>query len=619
VRAVAVFVLICGVVAAQQLPEGYKLRSKKRVGPLLVFPVESDWKGGVAVATGDDVAGGETEPFRRLLSGLEVPTRALVLPGDVFAFKRFCVAVARGVFGRGKEFPGQSNPVAPVVGLDDTKNAELLLVENNINARLRKLLRRVPKEIRTSDDLIAASFALLATVGMGNTHFAGCFMHEVKRLLNQIVMLQNRKGVFSVGKEDDKSVVAHAAALTAVGECFAMTQDPAYEKFVVAGYRALLAMRLKNGVWAASRAATKPDTFATTWAMLALKSCHYAGIKTDQTVYQKLVSWLKGQEKEQGYACLPEQPKWASPLLASAATGISLVFCFKKPSSSAVQHAVKALLANRKALADDPYTLYFATYLFFHCGGKEWADHIPYLLDVLRHDAVKIPKGLPGGKVAAAAILALSLEICYRYQRYHLRKETLDKGDDAATVFGVLWEAKREIKCRYLGILPPSLRVLLLQERPASDIADALKKLSKRFGLKKPNYAALLEKLKTKVLNTASKIERIFSKSTSGYVLVLPDGRAVVEVFATAKIFKAYKKRVALSLALEAFLNKDTKPAKPQKDFVAKALASVLKYPSPREGVYDLYERGGAVDTLVTVVRRGGSVLHRFGVRKPRK
>jgi len=74
-----------------------------------------------------------------------------------------------------------------------------------------------------------------------------------------------------------------------------------------------------------------------------------------------------------------------------------------------------------------------------------------------------------------------------------------------------------------------------------------------------------------------------------------------------------------LSLALEAFLNKDTKPAKPQKNFVAKALASVLKYPPPKEGVYELYERGGAVDTLVTVVRRGGSVLHRFGVRNPRK
>ena len=250
-----------------------------------------------------------------------------------------------------------------------------------------------------------------------------------------------------VGERGVKYMYNHAIAALALSEAYGMTaaaplRDPAQKAidFLVG------AQNPAKG-WRYSARSGDNDTSVTGWAVMALKSAELSDLRVPRSAYDGALNWLvEATDKASGYAevgytqartgtvVVPgKNESFMGHPAMSAVSVMSRIFIQKKKDPALV--ATTLLLGDLpewKADKIDFYYWYYGSLALFQFDGPEgpcwrkWNEpmknaivpHQRKSVDGCRHgswDPEVERWGMEGGRVYAAAINALTLEVYYRY------------------------------------------------------------------------------------------------------------------------------------------------------------------------------------------------------------
>lgn len=311
-------------------------------------------------------------------------------------------------------------------------------------------------------DVGVTGLALLAFLGAGHTHMdEGRYGDVVKRGLRWLRNTQDPEGCFGP-RSSGHYVYNHAIATLAVVEAYAMTGSTLWKQ---PARKALDFVALCRNPYFAWRYGIKPgdnDTSVTGWMMMSLKSAKLVNdadvaagrpptFGLDADAFDGIRAWIdKMTEPETGrvgYQQRGSGPARPNDLVdrfpaakseAMTAVGVlARVFLGENPKTSqAVQKgaALMAALPPKWDPADgsvDMYYWYYATLAMFQVGDTAWktwdAAMKPAMVSSQRQDGDYClykgswdpidPWGGDGGRVYATAVMAMCLEVYYRYDR----------------------------------------------------------------------------------------------------------------------------------------------------------------------------------------------------------
>jgi hypothetical protein len=295
--------------------------------------------------------------------------------------------------------------------------------------------------------------ATLAFLGAGYTQEEGEFQLTVRKALHYLLGVQNDDGCF--GKKDDEHFVYnHAICTMAIAEAYAMTRA---SKLKGPSQRAVdFIVEAQNEDpergYLGWRYGVKPgesDGSVTGWMVLALKSARVAGLAIPEhcwdgaeRLFEDLTGEVNGYPRT-GYITKGgpnARLREASNFLPNPSIDSINVLCqlfMNKPNtnSTLVRQANIITQENYLPTIDDPdkidyYYWYYASLAIYQMGGvywKKWEKPMINALTGLQRTEDKDSCvygswdpigawGLPGGRVYATAINALTLEVYYRYE-----------------------------------------------------------------------------------------------------------------------------------------------------------------------------------------------------------
>ncbi len=303
--------------------------------------------------------------------------------------------------------------------------------------------------------------ALCAFLGAGYTNRGKHpFAQVVARGLRYLKNVQDPEGCFGP-RQSQHFIYNHATASLAMVEAYGMTESPIFKG---SAQKALDFIALARNPYFAWRYGVKPgdnDTSCSGWMMMALKSAKLIDkdaegrgkqhpLVIDEEAFDGVKSWIDKMTDEYGrtgYVQRGGQPARPMELIdkfpgdkSESMTGVGMlarIFIGEDPRKSEVIKKGADICSklppswNPNDGSIDMYYWYYATLAMYQVGGSQWDSWNKALktavVDNQRHDTDFCmykgswdpidPWGPDGGRVYSTALLAMCLEVYYRYDR----------------------------------------------------------------------------------------------------------------------------------------------------------------------------------------------------------
>ena len=268
------------------------------------------------------------------------------------------------------------------------------------------------------------------------------FGDVVKRALQWLVARQDPEGC--VGERGQKYLYNHTIAALALSEAYGMTAAPVLLDPSQRAINFVVASQNPGKGWRYSARGGDNDTSVTGWAVMALKSAELSGLHFPPSAFAGALSWLNEATEQNGYYRVGYTQAGTGKVYVpgkneqfdhhesmSAVAVMSKIFINKKRDGSltSVNFLVGDLPAWKPGKVDFYYWYYASLALFQYDGPKgpfwsKWNE--PMKNAIVPHqktagcengswDPSADRWGFEGGRVYAAAINALTLEVYYRY------------------------------------------------------------------------------------------------------------------------------------------------------------------------------------------------------------
>ncbi|MBI3857937.1 MAG: terpene cyclase/mutase family protein [Planctomycetes bacterium] len=270
------------------------------------------------------------------------------------------------------------------------------------------------------------------------------FGETVKKGLQWLTLRQDPAGC--VGERGPKYMYNHAIAALALSEAYGMTAAPILKEPAQKAINFLVAAQNPGKGWRYSVGCRDNDTSVTGWAVMALKSAEISGLEFPKAAADGAIAWFNEATDQSGYyrtgynqagtgkVFVPgKNEQFADHPSMSAVAVMSRIFIEKRrsPALSAVNSLVSDLPAWKTGQVDFYYWYYGSLAVFQYDGPKGpcWAKwNEPMKNAIVPHqkteksgcengswDPSEDRWGFEGGRVYAAAINCLTLEVYYRY------------------------------------------------------------------------------------------------------------------------------------------------------------------------------------------------------------
>ncbi len=311
-------------------------------------------------------------------------------------------------------------------------------------------------------DVGVTGTALCAFLGAGYTHRGKSkFARVVGRGLRWLKKVQDAEGCFGP-RSSSHYIYNHATASLAIVEAYAMTGSAIYKS---AAQRALDFIALTRNPYFAWRYGIRSgqnDTSVTGWMMMALKSASIlnktaikrgmaAPLVIDESSFEGVTAWLDKMTDPDtgrvgyitrggGSARAPEMQDRFPVEKTESTTAVGVlarIFSGEDPKKSKSIRLGAELMArclptwNPKDGSIDMYYWYYGTLAAFQCDGNVWRDWSramdASMIQSQRRDTDYCqykgswdpigPWGADGGRVYSTALMAMCLEVYYRYDR----------------------------------------------------------------------------------------------------------------------------------------------------------------------------------------------------------
>jgi hypothetical protein len=271
------------------------------------------------------------------------------------------------------------------------------------------------------------------------------FGETVKRGIQWLIAHQDPEGC--VGERGTKYMYNHAIAALALSEAFGMTANNAVREPAQKAIDFLVAAQNPGKAWRYSSKSGDNDTSVTGWAVMALKSAEMSELTFPKSAYEGALNWFVEATEQNGYYQVGYNARSTGKVYVpgkneqfdhhasmSAVSVMSRIFIQKNRREPALTAAslLTSDLPEWKQNKVDFYYWYYASLALFQYDGpegpvwKKWNE--PMKNAIVPHqkgraDGCKIGSwdpepdrwGFEGGRVYAAAINCLTLEVYYRY------------------------------------------------------------------------------------------------------------------------------------------------------------------------------------------------------------
>jgi hypothetical protein len=271
------------------------------------------------------------------------------------------------------------------------------------------------------------------------------FGETVKRGLQWLIAHQDPEGC--VGERGTKYMYNHSIAALALSEAFGMTASMAIKEPAQKAVDFLVASQNPGKAWRYSAKSGDNDTSVTGWAVMALKSAELSELTFPKSSYEGALAWFTEATESNGYYQVGYNARSTGKVYVpgkneqfdhhasmSAVSVMSRIFLQKtkrEPALTAVA-LLTADLPEWKQNKIDFYYWYYASLALFQYDGPEgpvWMKWNEPMKNAIvphqkgRADGCKLGSwdpepdrwGFEGGRVYAAAINCLTLEVYYRY------------------------------------------------------------------------------------------------------------------------------------------------------------------------------------------------------------
>jgi hypothetical protein len=304
-------------------------------------------------------------------------------------------------------------------------------------------------------DVGVTGLSLLAFLGANNTHKEGKYSKTVRAGLKYLVQVQGPDGNFGLDT-NSQYTYDHIIATLAMSEAYALTKDHLFKAPAEKALKYLYKIRNPTRAWRYApyhpEMALHPDDMSVTgWAIMAMTLAREYQLPVDNQALddglrflEEMTDPLSGRTGyfERGGVSAREFGKenlWPSAQTESITAVAVLCRIFADPklerkgNKEMVEKGIK-LISTLPPLWDDNqpgrrdfYFWYYGTYALYQYGGPEWkAWERTLMTAVAEHqhkegemkgswDPQVDPWGDQGGRVYSTAILALCLEVFYRY------------------------------------------------------------------------------------------------------------------------------------------------------------------------------------------------------------
>lgn len=306
-------------------------------------------------------------------------------------------------------------------------------------------------------DIGVTGLALLAFLGADNTDKRGKYKTTVKAGLRYLLEVQDRSGSFATN-DISTNTYDHFLATLAVVEAYALTGQHRYKKAAQDAMDFAYAMRNPAGAWRYSNPSdpdmiTHPDDVSVTgWAVMAMTMGKDYDLEIDDVALEDsllFIDEMTGADGRTGYyepgggSSRPLGREDDFPYEETEAMTAVGVLCriFADPNMERtdiqneqdIEKGVKLLLDLPIVWDEDVapgkidfYYWYYATYALYQWGGKDWRaweSGIPLVAKMQIGEGESKGSWDPqvdvwggeGGRVYSTAILALMMEVYYRY------------------------------------------------------------------------------------------------------------------------------------------------------------------------------------------------------------
>jgi hypothetical protein len=271
------------------------------------------------------------------------------------------------------------------------------------------------------------------------------FGEVVKKGLQWLITRQDPEGC--VGERGTKYMYNHAIAALTLSEAYGMTASEPLRDPAQRAIDFLVAAQNPGMGWRYSTKCGDNDSSVTGWAVMALKSAEISDLAFPKTAFTGALNWLTEATGKDGYYRVGYNAKdtgkvyvpgkneaWDDHPALSAVSVMSRIFIQKskkEPALTAVT-LIGSELPEWKQYKVDFYYWYYASLALFQYDGPDgpmWSKwNEPMKNAIVPHQKGKAdgcrngswdPQedrwGFEGGRVYAAAINALTLEVYYRY------------------------------------------------------------------------------------------------------------------------------------------------------------------------------------------------------------
>jgi hypothetical protein len=304
-------------------------------------------------------------------------------------------------------------------------------------------------------DVGVTGMSLLAFLGAGHTHKEGKYKKTVKAGLRYLVDVQQRNGNF--GNElNGMYTYHHIIATLAMVEAYALTKDYMFKSSAEKSLEYMYSIRNKTRAWRyaadnSEMAEAADDMSVTGWAILAMTLAKEYNMPFDETALEDSLAFLEEMtddsgvtgyfKRGEGPARIPGAMTELWPHDESESMTAVGVLCriFADPNlertgnADMVEKGAK-IIAELPPIWDDNqpgrrdfYFWYYGTYALYQYGGPSWKKWEGHIVDAVAKPQEKEgelkgswdpsvdPWGTFGGRVYSTSILALTMEVFYRY------------------------------------------------------------------------------------------------------------------------------------------------------------------------------------------------------------
>ena len=275
-----------------------------------------------------------------------------------------------------------------------------------------------------TSDSAATSLALLPFLGAGQTPETGKYKRQVKQGLDWLVSIQKSNGDLRYNSQSNSGMYAHGQGAIVLCEAYLLSGNKKLKKPAQAAINFIVTAQHPKGGWR-YQPGQAGDTSVMGWQVMALHSARAAGLHVPDYTVRDAKSYLdRADPKKRGLygyqpGAGPTHPMTAEGLLCRMYLGWD-----KNKYQEGINFLAKGHPPDKNAL--NLYYLYYASQVFHHVGGEQWADWNFLMQEALVQtqevEGHALGSWTPkdhhdrrGGRLYTTAMAVCCLEVYYRH------------------------------------------------------------------------------------------------------------------------------------------------------------------------------------------------------------